>query len=245
MNTYSQNKEDLQIQEYFKDRTGTLLSVGENDGRTFSNALALIEHGWKAHLFEPGSIYSKLAKLHKGNSKVHGYNKGLGGKMETVTFYESGAHVKNGNDRGLVSTSDYHETVRWRNKGVQFTEKTVQIVDFAGWWQYTGKPKLQFISIDCEGKDWEVLQQIDLAAVGCEFLIIEWNGDERMRTLFDRHCGQFGLRECGFNKENIMFCLPKVSRPTPEEFRREVMNDPLPESREDQVWRTGRKGPIR
>lgn len=209
MNTYSQNKEDLQIQEYFKGRTGTLLSVGENDGRTFSNALALIQSAWTAHLFEPGSVYSKLAKLHKGNSKVHGYNKGLGSKMETVTFYESEAHVKGGRDRGLVSTTDYNETKRWRDKGVTFTVNEIQIIDFSGWWQYTGKPKLQFISIDCEGMDWEVLQQIDLAEVGCEFLIIEWNGDTALERKYTEYCGKYGMLECARNNENLLFCLPK------------------------------------
>jgi len=205
--TYSQNKEDLQVLDYFGDRTGTLLSVGENDGTTFSNARLLIEHGFSAHLFEPATVCSSLIKLHKGNDKVHIYNKGLGDKIGRVTFYESGTHVKNGTDRALVSTTDYKETIRWRKQGVQFAERHIQILDFKGWYKHAGKPKLEFISIDCESNDWTVLKEIDLKEVGCEFLVIEWNGDKGLEKKYTTHCEQFGLKECGRNSENLMFSL--------------------------------------
>ena len=209
MNTYSQNKEDLQIKEYFGDRIGTLLSVGENDGMTFSNALLLIQNGWKAHCFEPSSVCADLIRLHRANKNVHIYNKGLGDKVEKITLYESGAHVKNGTDRALVSTTDYDETIKWRKRGVQFVKKDIQIVDFTGWYEHAGRPKLEFISIDVEGMEWTILQQIDLAVTGTEFLIIEWNGDKGLAKKFTEYCNSFGLKECGRNGENLMLCLWK------------------------------------
>lgn len=205
--SYSQNKEDLIVKDYFGDRTGTLLSVGENDGTTFSNARLLIEHGFSAYLFEPGTVCSDLIKLHRGNDKVHIFNKGLGDKVEKVKFYESAAHVKGGSDRGLVSTTDYRETIRWRKAGVRFVEREVQILDFAGWYEHSGSPKIEFVSIDCEGHDWTILQQMDLGAMGTEFIILEWNGDKGLEKKYTEYCGRFGLKECGRNSENLMFCL--------------------------------------
>lgn len=210
MESYSQNKEDLQVKEYFEGRTGTLLSVGENDGTTFSNAKLLIQHGWVGHLFEPSSVCSDLIKLHKGNDNVHIYNKGLGDKVERVTLYESGAHVKNGADKALVSTTNHAETIRWRKSGVQFTEREIQILDFKGWYEHAGRPVLEFITIDCEGMEMQILSQIDLKDTKTEFLVIEWNGDKGLERKFTEYCNGFGLVECGRNNENLMFCLPKT-----------------------------------
>lgn len=211
MNTYSQNKEDLIVKAYFGDRIGTLLSVGENDGMTFSNALLLIQNKWSAHLFEPSSVCNDLLRLHRANPNVSVYNKGLGDKTELVRFYESGAHVKNGTDKALVSTTDPKEAAKWRKKGVQFKEKTVQILDFTHWWVHVGEPKLNFITIDCEGMEWRILTEINLAFVGCEFLIIEWNGDKGLEKKFTEYCAHFGLEECGRNSENLMFCLKTMA----------------------------------
>jgi FkbM family methyltransferase len=208
MKTYSQNQEDLKAAGYFDGLTGTLLSVGENDGRTFSNALLMIEKGWKAHLFEPGRVCDSIFRLHRGNKNVHIYNKGMGKKAEVVRFYESGAHVKGGSDKGLVSTTDYKETIKWRKAGVQFTSRNVQIVDFKGWYKHAGEPKLHLISLDTEGHDWTILQEIDLRKVGCEFLIIEWNSDKSLARKITEYCAKFGLVEHSRNPENLLFYLP-------------------------------------
>ena len=205
MNTYSQNKEDLQVAAYFTERTGTLLSIGENNGVTFSNAKLLIEYAWTAHLFEPSSVCGDLLKLHKGNDNVHIYNKGMGDTIGSISFYESGAHVKGGSDRALVSTTDHKETIRWRKAGVQFTEKKIQVVDFKGWYAHLGSPVIEYVTIDCEGGEWAILQQMDFGIMGTEFLVIEWNGDKGLERKFTAHCLKFGLTECGRNGENLMF----------------------------------------
>lgn len=209
MNTYAQNKEDLQILEYFGEQTGTLLSVGENDGKTFSNAKLLIEHGWEAYLFEPGTVCADLLELHRGNKKVHVFNKGLGDKIEKVTFYESANHVKGGKDKGLVSTTDPNEMARWYKRGVHFTKCIIQLIDFAGWYAFTGNPKFDFVSIDCEGSDWTILQQMDLKLMGTKLIILEWNGDMGLLRKYTDYCNTFGLYECGRNAENLVFCIPR------------------------------------
>lgn len=206
MRSYSQNQEDLTILSYFNGKTGTLLSIGENDGSTFSNARLLIEHGFSAHLIEPGSTFQQLEALHKGNERVNCYNFAIGSKfVDAMTFYESAAHVIGGADRGLVSSLDFDETERWRKSGVEFTEKQVKVVDFGKFWWLAGEPMFDFVSIDCEGYDFDILQQIDLDKVGCRAICVEWNGDFALKVKIEGYILPFGFKLIERNRENLIF----------------------------------------
>jgi FkbM family methyltransferase len=200
MNTYSQNREDLFIANYFGDFKGNLLDIGANDGITFSNSRLLIENGWKATLIEPGDEYESLEKLYSENSDVRLYNYGIGDKTEKITFWQSDAHVKNGKDTGLVSTFAKSELERWPD--VNFTEKTIRIVEFNLWYNWFHKPVFNFISIDAEGYDWKILQQIDLKDTRC--LCIEWNSDPALLKLYTEYCK--GFKIAVKNAENLIFC---------------------------------------
>lgn len=205
MRTYSQNKEDVKCLNFFNGRHINILSVGENNGRQYSNAKLLIEHGSNAWLLEPGETCADLFDLHKDNPRVKVFNYGFGDKVEKVTFYESGSHVRNGKDKGLVSSTNYEETVKWRNSGVTYKETTIQLVPFDGFYDNQGRPTFHMISIDTEGLDWEILQQINLKEVGCEFLIIEFNGIIDLKRKFVSYCSEHGLHQVGENSENIIF----------------------------------------
>jgi hypothetical protein len=202
MNTYSQNREDLIIAEYFGDFKGTLLSIGENDGRTFSNALAFIELGWQAHLVEPSSVFRQMESAHIDNKLVTCYNFGIGDSDRYSIFYESGAHVRGGKDRALVSTTDESELTRWVD--VEFTKKEIDIVSWFTFLCLSGSDTVfDYISIDCEGMDLEILKQINLSQTKC--LIIEWNGVLSLKSIYQDICDRFGLRLFHKNAENLIF----------------------------------------
>lgn len=200
MKSYAQSKEDIFVLNYFGDYKGTLLSIGENDGTTYSNAMLLIENGWRAKLFEPGITFSVLRELHKSNENVHVYNLGVGNKQKTVKFWESGSHVPGGTDIGLVSTTNFEETKRWPQ--VEFVEKEISVVNLS---EFFNEPiTFDFISIDCEGSELLALQQIDLEAVGCKALCIEWNGNNELGEKFANYCKGY---QVGFiSGENLIFC---------------------------------------
>lgn len=201
--TYSQNKEDLFVSQYFGDHKGTLLDVGANDGVTLSNSRLLIEQGWRGHLVEPGEVCERLFYLYKANPNVNIYNYGIGETKETVHFWESGAHVLNGSDRGMVSTADFEETKRWPN--VEFNKNEIQLIPFKECYEHIHSRQIDFISIDAEGFDWKILKQINLDNVGCRCLCIEHNSNPEMITIFGLYTARFGMREAVRNGENSIY----------------------------------------
>lgn len=205
MRSYAQSGEDLIVQQIFGSYKGTLLSVGENDGSTYSNSRLLIENGFSAHLLEPGEACADLMCLHKDNDKVSVHNIGIGEKTGEVTFYESDNHVPGGTDKGLVSSTSYAETERWRKAGVNFRETTIQLLTFKDFYESIGKPRFDYITIDAESQDWIILQQIGLDAVGCKVLVIEFNSDPELMLKMIQYCRQFRLEVVHRNNENLIF----------------------------------------
>ncbi len=182
INDYSQYGEGKIIADYFGDFKGALLSLGENDGKTLSNALGLIEQGWNAHLIEPSpEAYKKLRLLHKGNKQVRTYKVAIGESNGTVKFYHSGTHLNTG-DTSLLSTIDPEELKRWKGT-CEFKEIEVDCLTFETFIERSGIKNVAFISIDCEGLDYFILTQIDFKALGVKMVCVEHNSQETQKYI--------------------------------------------------------------
>lgn len=208
MNGFSQNGEDLIIKDYF-DKIGivqgVLLDIGANDGVTFSNSKLFIDNGWQGHLIEPSSVFEQLSDLHKENENVFFYNFGIGQTDAQVKFYESGSVLGHKKDSNLVSSAI--PTERWR-KETTFIEKEVPFLSFETFLDFAFKgttPIFDLISIDAEGFDWEILQQIDLDLHETKCVCVEFNGNNFFDLLMTKYCNNFGLYEEARNEENIIF----------------------------------------
>lgn len=205
-NSYSQNGEDLIMLEYWNERWAyhnpTVVEFGANNGSDLSNSKLLIEAGFNGLLIEPSNQFQKLKALHKNDPDVTCLNVAISDKCGKMDFYESGAHVPGGKDEALVSTLDINELKRWPN--VAFKKREVDVVDIktlrAVYFHDWG-----VISIDIEGQDWKVLQQIDLKAVGCKLLCIEWNSIQVTGRMFTNYCAKYGMNEIHRNAENLIF----------------------------------------
>lgn len=207
--SYSQREEEIVILNYFEGFTGHLLSLGENDGITFSNALALIERGWSADLVEPcGPVFEKLTNLHSKNFGVWIHNVAVGSNNGRQKFYESGSLI-NGHDYALVSTLLESETERWKKVNapgqheVQYRETEVNVVDFRTLLHTTQQKNFDFITMDIEGMELEVLRQMDFSNLGCKMICVEYNGknQEDFDTLIP-------LPVIYKNRTNIIYAKP-------------------------------------
>lgn len=206
---YSQNNEEELLLDYFNCADGNtmhLLDIGANDGSTFSNSARLIELGWNATLLEPSPIaFEKLQKYHADKPNVKCLNYGISALGGKSLFYESGGY-QNGNDVALYSSIDKNEIKRWQGK-VDFKEIEAEFVTYQEFCDEHKNQKFDFITIDIEGYDWLLLQQMDLNALGCQLLIIEWNGNLDNGNKMIGHCNNFGLKEISRNAENLIFAM--------------------------------------
>ena len=203
---YTQNEEEKHIVEYFKDYKGALLSIGENDGKTLSNALRLIELGWSAYLVEPSmEAFHKLHRLHKDNKEVTMCRVAIGTKTGKAKFYESGAHFPDKTDHSLLSSLNNDETTRWRNEGVDFKETEVSVLDYKRFVKDVQAPDFDFISIDAEGLDISILKQIDLT--NNKLLCIEWNSIPEVKEQILECTSTYGMNKIIYQSpENLILC---------------------------------------
>jgi FkbM family methyltransferase len=201
---YSQNNEEQVINDYFNGLKGTLLDLGANDGKTFSNSLKLIEKGWGAVLVDASPVaFDKLCKLHSVNNKVLCFNYAIGNSKGKVLLKESGSHLKDKSDVSLLSSIDEQETTRWKKAGVVFNDVEVDMISYLDLCKIAGINEFDFITIDCEGLDLDILKQIDLT--NTSLICIEWNSDETIKTEITNYCKKFGLNKLIYTSaENII-----------------------------------------
>lgn len=188
---FSQNGEEKVILDYFKDYpSGTFVSIGENDGATFSNVRALALSGkFCGIMIEPSPrAFARLKQLYQDTKGCfYLYNYAIGVTNGTVTLYESGELVKQG-DVGLVSTLIEKETERFK----RVTNYEAIEVDCYRWktamnrWKFK---KFDFISIDIEGLEIEVLEQIDLTET--KLICVETNGSQEKKAKLDEMLKEF------------------------------------------------------
>jgi FkbM family methyltransferase len=178
----SQNNEVAYVLQYFNGFVGTLLSIGECDGITFSNSYDLIALGWKATLVEPSKHNFNNIPERDGVEK---FNFGIG-QTGLVPF-----HIT---PDGLLCSTSTENANRWQ---LPYRTAQVQFYSYADALKRFTNKQFDFITIDAEGMDWEILQQIDLTNVQC--LCIEYGKYEREIRVY---CS--GFRVIHRNGENLI-----------------------------------------
>lgn len=193
---YSQNDEQQHIVNYFGNKPHHLLDIGANDGQTFSNSRYLLEHlNWSGLLIEPSpTAFKKLNSLYKDNDLVECLNVAIANEKGRIDFYDMGEHVGKG-DTSLLSTAVQSETNRWA--GTQFAKCKVKAITYA-----EIIDTYDFITIDCEGLDLDVLRQIDLKHTS--LVCVEHNSVREVRNAIIDYCAKAGLTK------KVYECLENV-----------------------------------
>ena len=188
---YSQHGEQQVITNYFKGFIGTLLDLGANDGKTFSNSRALLEVGWFGVLVEPSEKTFKQLQKNCGHFPVQLHKVGIADYCGTADFFESGPLVTK-DDHSLISSIKENETERWKKKSkpsdpiVEFTKTTIPVIDFKELLKNSRCDTFDFITIDVEGMEVEILKQMDLKALGCKMICLEYNGKPEIAEIYDQ-----------------------------------------------------------
>jgi FkbM family methyltransferase len=195
---YSQNNEQDIILQYFGSRKGFFLDIGANDGITLSNTYALQLQDWKGVLIEPSEEAFNRIKVRYGVQK---FNVAIGTEDGHCTFHEMGNHL-NAGDVSLLSTIKKTELKRW--PGVEFKERMTEVWTYKTLLKHSPLKFFDFISIDAEGVDYEILEQIDLKYT--DMVCIEHNSNPDLFQLIKEYCNKAGLTKKLLNNlENVIW----------------------------------------
>lgn len=195
---FSQNNEQDIILQYFGSRKGFFLDIGANDGITLSNTYALQLQEWKGVLIEPSEEAFNRIKASNGVQK---FNVAIGTEDGHCTFHEMGNHL-NAGDVSLLSTIKKTELKRW--PGVEFKERMTEVWTYKTLLKHSPFKFFDFISIDAEGVDYEILEQIDLKYT--DMVCIEHNSNPDLFQLIKEYCNTAGLTKKLLNNlENVIW----------------------------------------
>jgi FkbM family methyltransferase len=209
MKDYSQHGEQPIILSYFKSiglEKGNVLSIGENDGETLSNVRALLLAGWGGYLFEPSNnAHYKLDKLYRNADDIYCEKFAISTKDGRQVFHESGPHITD-QDSSLISTLKQSELGRWKGtKYDNFTQTEVETITYKTFMSWAKIKTFDFINIDAEGMDLEILRQIDLNEVECKLICVEYNGNHIERHAMTEYVKKFGFVLHWSNQINLIF----------------------------------------
>lgn len=157
----SNDGEDQFVIEYFKDkkidRKRIVIDIGAADGLTGSNSRRLIEEEkWSAILVEPFlPFYNYLQELYRNNKEVKLLNFACDiEEKETLIYFRNFDEAK-----GLTSL-----ITNWENSQKIITKKFNDLVPHE---------EIDFLSLDTEGKDLDILKDIDFDKYKIEIICVE------------------------------------------------------------------------
>lgn len=205
MINYSQNDEQDRILNQFYNFKGTFLDIGSNDGITLSNSYALAQNGWKGVCVEASpKAWERLVKVHgwQSGNGIQLINVAVGSYDGDIELNESGELLGKG-DVALVSSTRQDEVERWASLNMPFEKVTVPVVTFKTLLERMLYNHFDFLTIDIEGMEPEVVPQIDFTALGVRMAIIEWNGNNA--ELYDGLLLNHGLKLVHVNAENRIY----------------------------------------
>lgn len=190
---YSQNNEQEHILNYFGDYVGTFLDIGCNDCLTFSNTRALALKGWKGIFIDPSPKAMERCKtLYNGHKGYYFYEVALSSHNGKDILHQSGP-LCSPTDVGLVSTFHAHEMERFKRTVIYepVEVKTFRWKTFQNRLKSTKINSLDFISLDTEGSDLEILSQMDLT--NTKAIVLEWNSKPELKKDLEHYLDGFKL----------------------------------------------------
>lgn len=200
--SHGQFGEDRILQEVFGDRAeGYCVEIGAYDGRTGSASYPFEKRGWHCLLVEPIPTLAEQIRKHRACTVV---NCAVSDKEGTASFFVA-ENVEE------MSTLDLTpDRLEWiEHVGGAVKEITVRTATLDSLLAEAAFPEIQFITIDVEGHEMEVLEGFTLEAHRPRIVIIENNsasddpratgGNPRVEGHMSEH-GYVHFRRTGVNE---------------------------------------------
>ncbi len=211
---YSQNGEDYILWEFFDYiRTGFYIDIGAFDGIYLSNTYSFEKQGWEGICVEPHPDYFSLLKKNRPNSKCLNYAC-VGNRNQINIDFQT---EQLGFLSSLLNTDEYVNDIksRYKKKGLEFEGlKTIKIpaasLDELLENHLKSKPDIDFITIDVEGTEIEVLKGFNLGKYSPRVIIIEGNNDAARKKIINYLANESEYLFAGYLIENVYFVREKA-----------------------------------
>lgn len=169
--SYAQNFEDVILNRVFKDQaSGFYFDVGACNPHVHSVTKHFYERGWHGINIEPGSqVFQQIVRDRERDINL---NVGLSREEGTLTFFEAPSSIGRSTFRA-----------QWKNDwnqrdGCEFEEKTVPVTTLNKVFEeHVGDILVDFLKIDVEGHEAEVLQGGDFQRWRPRVILIEGSPD--------------------------------------------------------------------
>lgn len=182
-NSYSQLGQDLAVLEYYNNKEGGyFVEVGAADGIELSNTYLLEKkYNWKGICAEPIPEQYKKLVTNRPNSKC----------SNDAVYYESGMTLQfdiannNGTNHssnllsGISSHIDTHKATVDTNKST-INVNTISLTDLLK--QYDAPDFIEYLSLDTEGSEYEILKNFDFDKYKFGLIDVEHNYKEPRRS---------------------------------------------------------------
>jgi FkbM family methyltransferase len=181
--SYSQGDEQAHIVAFFRGDRGTFLDIGAYDGISGSNTYRLVELDWWGVCVEPSpGCFERLQRTHRNNRRVRSLRYCIGSEDREVEFWD--------HESGIASAS--LAFVESQRRAARLTPSRIELV----WNKISVRmisvktllsmiPEFEwfdFVNIDAEGMDLEILQQLPLDELEVKLVCIEVSGADRARA---------------------------------------------------------------
>jgi len=175
--SYSQIGQDLEVLNFYNKKDGFFIEIGASDGIFLSNTYLLEkDHNWKGICVEP--VPSKFELLCKNRPNSFCCDKAVFNKTnENVMF-----NIWNTEDlySGITSNIDCH-THTLQNNNTEIVVNTISLIDLLE--TYNAPNFIEYLSLDTEGSEFEILRFFDFNKYIFGIIHIEHNSVEPRRTL--------------------------------------------------------------
>jgi FkbM family methyltransferase len=178
--SYAQNAEDVRLRRAFRGQTsGFYIDVGANNPVTFSVTKHFYERGWTGINVEPIQALHELIR-HDRPRDIN-LNVGCSDGPGTLTL-----HVARGVASGMSTFTEEERRIH-EAKGFEFDTVTTPVVTLASICeQHLLGRTIDFLSIDVEGHEREVLKGADFARFRPRVIVIEATRPNSTEPTHDR-----------------------------------------------------------
>lgn len=185
----AQYGEDEVIQSYFAGRShGFIVDVGAHDGEENSNSYGLLCKGWNGVLIEPNPVTFPDLQARWGF------------RYPNVKLFNLAASMESGNMDFFVWGQSSTLDPAWRDRCIELYQAQYHTVKVAVrplreiLAEAQVPANIHLLSVDCEGKDCEVLESMDWKRYRVEMVIVEDSGADRIMLPlgFRRHAQTLG-----------------------------------------------------